>query len=32
MNTESARRIAKERHDYMLSFLEKFHNEWEGEE
>ena len=32
MNTESARRIAKERHDYMLSFLEKFHNEWEGKE
>lgn len=32
MNTESARRIAKERHNYMISFLAKFQKEWEGSE
>jgi len=31
MNTESARRIADERHKYMENFLEQFHHEWNGE-
>ncbi|MHA2176565.1 MAG: HD domain-containing protein [Candidatus Hodarchaeales archaeon] len=32
MNTETGKRIAKERHQYMVSFLNKFHNEWDGKE
>lgn len=30
MNTSAARRIADERHTYMLEFLAQFHGEWEG--
>ncbi|MFO7718831.1 MAG: HD domain-containing protein [Gillisia sp.] len=31
MNTESARKIAEERHRYMEHFLEQFYAEWNGE-
>lgn len=31
MNTSAARRIADERHAYMVEFLAQFHGEWEGE-
>ena len=31
MNTETARKIAVERHSFMLMFLERFHKEWLGE-
>jgi uncharacterized protein len=30
MNTKTGKQIAQERHDYMLTFLEQFYNEWEG--
>ncbi|MBU2949795.1 HD domain-containing protein [Tamlana agarivorans] len=30
MNTETGKKIALERHNYMLGFLEQFYNEWEG--
>jgi len=30
MNTNSARKIAEERHLFMEEFLKKFYNEWEG--
>lgn len=30
MNTETARRIAEERHRFMEQFLERFYAEWEG--
>lgn len=30
MNTETARRLARGRHDYMQSYLDRFHEEWEG--
>ncbi|GAB1308053.1 HD domain-containing protein [Urechidicola sp. KH5] len=30
MNTETGRKIAKERHLYMEKFLEQFYNEWNG--
>ena len=30
MNTETAKRIAQQRHDVMLRFLDQFMNEWEG--
>ncbi|PWK09048.1 HD domain-containing protein [Tumebacillus permanentifrigoris] len=31
MNTESAKRIAAERHRYMEEFLKRFHEEWAGQ-
>ncbi|AUS05042.1 HD domain-containing protein [Pseudotamlana carrageenivorans] len=30
MNTETGKKIALERHNYMLGFLEQFYKEWEG--
>lgn len=30
MNTSEAKIIAEERHDFMLTFINKFKNEWEG--
>ncbi len=32
MNTETGRRIARERHEFMERFLDRFHAEWEGRE
>jgi uncharacterized protein len=31
MNTVSGQQIAEERHEYMVSFLDEFYSEWEGE-
>ena len=31
MNTKTGRKIAEERHDYMVTFLEQFYSEWNGE-
>jgi uncharacterized protein len=31
MNTQYAKRIAEERHQYMESFLHRFYSEWEGD-
>lgn len=31
MNTESGRKMAEERHNYMESFLDQFYAEWKGE-
>ncbi len=30
MNTDSAKRMAEARHDYMVGFLDEFMSEWEG--
>ena len=30
MNTKTARKIAKERHQFMTEYLDQFHAEWEG--
>jgi uncharacterized protein len=30
MNTISGKKIAEERHQYMINFLQQFYNEWEG--
>lgn len=30
LNTQTARKIAEERHKFMESFLDRFHDEWEG--
>ena len=31
MNTDTAKDIATQRHQYMVDFLDQFHTEWEGE-
>ncbi|OBQ55034.1 HD domain-containing protein [Tamlana sp. s12] len=31
MNTETGKKIALERHNYMLGFLDQFYKEWEGQ-
>jgi uncharacterized protein len=31
MNTVSGRKMAEERHDFMVSYLDQFYKEWEGE-
>ena len=31
MNTETGKKIAEERHQYMETFLQQFYNEWNGE-
>ncbi len=31
MNTETARRMAEHRHEYMVGFLDEFMDEWKGE-
>lgn len=30
MNTDTARKLAKKRHQYMLEYLEQFYKEWDG--
>jgi len=30
MNTETARKIAQNRHEFMLQYLDQFYNEWNG--
>lgn len=30
MNTDTGRELAKERHDFMVAFLDQFYKEWEG--
>ena len=32
MNTKTGLRIAEERHQFMLSYLEQFYNEWNGKQ
>ena len=32
MNTNSAKRIAEQRHEVMVKFLDQFMNEWEGKD
>ena len=31
MNTETGRKMAEERHNFMLAYLDQFYKEWEGE-
>ena len=31
MNTKTGRKIAEERHNYMVDFLKQFYAEWHGE-
>ena len=30
MSTETGKKIAKKRHNFMISFLSQFYSEWEG--
>ncbi len=30
MNTETGKKIAQQRHDFMETFLAQFYNEWNG--
>ncbi len=30
MNTETGKKIAQQRHDFMETFLEQFYKEWNG--
>ena len=30
MNTQTGRKMAEQRHDFMLAFLDQFYNEWDG--
>lgn len=30
MNTDTAKEIAKQRHEYLEGFLEQFYSEWDG--
>jgi len=30
MKTETGKKIAQQRHDFMLAYLDQFYNEWEG--
>jgi uncharacterized protein len=32
MNTETGKKIAQKRHDFMISYLSQFYAEWDGEE
>ncbi|MES2761647.1 MAG: HD domain-containing protein [Bacteroidota bacterium] len=32
MNTQTGKKLAAERHDFMLTFLDHFYSEWEGKE
>lgn len=32
MNTETGKKIAKKRHDFMVTFLSQFYAEWDGQE
>jgi len=31
MNTQTGRKMAEQRHDFMLAFLDQFYKEWDGE-
>ena len=31
MNTETGKKIAQKRHDFMVTFLSQFYAEWDGE-
>jgi len=31
MNTDTGRKLASERHDFMLSYLDQFFREWNAE-
>ena len=32
MNTETGKKIAQKRHDFMVTFLSQFYAEWDGQE
>ena len=32
MNTKTGKNIAQKRHDFMVTFLNRFYSEWDGEE